>query len=138
MADGQARRRGKIAGLVRFDRESGGALDWDCMVQLGVRLADIPRAYGWDALEVFARHLPLDSATRRWASRDEASFASDIGRAALLADIFDAVRAFNASFAAKGTKPEPHMRPWKAKNRITYGSGAIPVSEFDEWYYEEA
>ena len=129
-----ARRRGKIAGLVRFDRESGGALDWDCMVQLGVRLADIPRAYGWDALDVFARHLPLDSATRRYASRDEASFASEIGRAAILADIFDAVRAFNCSFAAKGSKqPEPHPRPWTS-NKRSYGSDAIPVSEFDEWF----
>ena len=133
-----ARRRGKIAGLVRFDRESGGALDWDCMVQLGVRLADIPRTYGWDALDVFARHLPLDSATRRWASRDEAAFSSDVGRAALLADIFDAVRAFNYSFAAKGSKPEPHPRPWTAPNKTSYGSGAIPVSEFDAWFNEEA
>lgn len=139
MAGRQARGRGKIAGLVRLDRESGGALDWDCMVQLGVRLADIPRTYGWDALDVFARHLPLDSATRRWESRDEALFASDIGRAALLADIFDAVRAFNFSFSAKGTvQPKPHGRPWTSPNTERYGSDAIPVSEFDAWFYEEA
>ena len=105
------------------------------MVQLGVHLADFPRTYGWDALEVFARHLPLDSATRRWESRDEALFASDIGRAALLADIFDAVRAFNHSFAAKGSRrPEPHRRPWTGEKTETYGSDAIPASGFDEWY----
>lgn len=109
------------------------------MVQLGVRLADFPRTYGWDALDVFARHLPLDSATRRWASRDEAMFASDMGRAALLADVFDAVRAFNHSFAAKGSaRPEPHRRPWTSPNNERYGSGAVPVSEFDAWFYEEA
>ena len=126
---------GKIAGLVRFDAESGGALDWDCMTRLGVRLADVGATYGWDALPVFVRHLPLDSATRRHLEADEATFASDIGRAALLADIFDAIRAFNHSFAAKGTKrPEPHERPWGRPDVETFGSGAIPAAEFDAWW----
>jgi len=105
------------------------------MTRLGVRLADVGQTYGWDALPVFVRHLPLDSATRRHLEADEAAFASDIGRAALLADVFDAIRAFNHSFAAKGAKrPEPHERPWGKPDAETFGRGAIPADEFDAWW----
>lgn len=129
-------RSGKIVGLIRFNEQSGGALDYDCMTLLGVRLADVPSAFGWDGLVVFFEHLPQSSASWRWHSPDEAAFSSDLGRAALLADVFDAVRNFNFSFASKGSRaPEPHMRPWRNKDDETYGSDPIAVSEFDDWYY---
>lgn len=105
------------------------------MTRLGVRLADIPLTYGWDALVVFVRHLPLDSATRRHLNADEAAFASDVGRAALLADVFDAIRAFNHSFAERGSRrPEPHPRPWDHEDTETFGRGAIPADEFEAWW----
>lgn len=132
---------GGIAGLIRLDRESGGALDYDCMVQLGVRLADIPRTYGWTALPILARHMTTESATWRHLNPDEASWTQPIRQAALLADLFDALRAFAHVYAQAHTKrkmkrPEPYPRPWAPKHKGKhYGADPIRVGDFEKWYY---
>lgn len=54
----------------------------------------------------------------------------------ILADIFDAIRMFNYSFAKHGEKePRPYTRPWAKDNAQRIGRDAIPISEFNDWYY---
>lgn len=59
---------------------------------------------------------------------------------AILADIYDAINVQTALLMAKGTgkrpqKPKRYPRPFKDKNEDTkhFGSGALPVNEFDDW-----
>ena len=110
------------------------------MTLLGVRLRDLPSTYGWDALPVLARHLPMGSATVRHLRPDEASFSSEIKRAALLAAIFDAIEQVAYIFAAAHSKrqpkqPKPYPRPWVVDEKAeTFGSAPIKVSDFDDWY----
>lgn len=91
--------------------------------------------YGWDNLVTFSRHLPDDSATHRALDQDVAVWSSTVKTNMILADVFDAVRLFNFTFAKKGSKePDPYERPWDPrKQRI--GSDPIPISQFDSWYY---
>lgn len=113
------------------------------MSLLGVRLRDLPSTFGWDALPVLARHLPQTSATWRYLHADEASFSSEIKRAAMLADIFDAIEQVAYIFAAAYSKrppkqPKPYPRPWVESDKTeTIGSAPIRVSDFDAWYYGE-
>lgn len=70
----------------------------------------------------------------RALNADMAEWDSRIKQNMILADIFDAVRIFNYSFAKKGEKPKPYKRPW-ANSSQRIGSGAIPIAEFNDWYY---
>jgi len=108
------------------------------MRYLGRTLAQAAAFFGWHELANFAKHLPDDSATVRAQDKDAALFARDLQRAAILADIYDAVmmtaHLFAKAHGGKGAMPKPYPRPWKDdSSRI--GKGAIPISEFDEWYY---
>lgn len=59
----------------------------------------------------------------------------------MIADLIDAVRESAVGLAYRGTgkKPprlDPYPRPWAKDTRSShYGRGAVPVGEFDEWYY---
>lgn len=96
-------------------------------------------AYGWCELVNFSRHLPDDSATVRAADKETALFARQIQQSALLADIYDAIvmLAYTVAkaYGGKGKPPKPYQRPWDAGNAQKLGKGAIPISEFDNWYY---
>lgn len=110
------------------------------MTLLGVRLRDLPSTYGWDALPVLARHLPIGSATVRHLRPDEASFSSEIKLAAMLADIFDAIQqqSYMVACMASKTKPrEPkrYPRPWVKEEEERIGSAPISTAEFKSWYY---
>ena len=42
----------------------------------------------------------------------------------------------SATFAKEGAKEPPrYPRPWETGDKQRIGSGAIPISEFDKWYY---
>lgn len=82
------------------------------------------------ALLSFINYLPPDSATRSAMDPD-----SEIGgwyttrkTNEILADLFD---VFVAANTKKGKKAKEYPRP-KQKKRI--GSGAIPISEFWDWW----
>lgn len=134
-------RRGGILALVRLDRETGGALTADMMERLGCSLVQAPFLYGWHAVATWARHLPQDSAVWRARHPEEAAFASDYQRAIIAADTFDAVmRVIGTIAAAHGTNvrdPQPYPRPHDGRKTEHFGSGGIPVSEFEAWYYAE-
>ena len=137
MADRCGGRAGGIAYLVRLDRETGGAVEYDLMTLLGIRMDDVPETIGWDGLVIFCRHLPDDSATmravyehghegmERWATQSTTN--------ELLADIYDLV---NRRFVSEKDKHKvkPLERPWDKSTRH-FGSGAMPQDEFLAWYY---
>ena len=109
------------------------------MCMLGMTLEQAARSFGWGAMADFARHLPADSATFRAMHPDAYVFASDLKGNAILADLFDAVSAFAHNYAvrngSKGGRPKPYPRPWNSGGEKRIGSGAIPVSEIEKWYY---
>ena len=109
------------------------------MERLGITLAGAP-IFGWHAVAVWARHLPEGSATWRALHPEHARFASALGRASIAADTFDAVMlAIQAIAAAHGghpKRPQPYPRP-DSKDTSRFGKGAIPVSEFDAWFYSD-
>lgn len=133
---------GKIASLVRLNEESGGALDYDCMTQLGVRLRNLPYRFGWDALELLVEHAPMDSAFKRWRNKDEAEFATSLRQSAMMADIFDAIQHQSYIIAKLFSKtaprePKPYPRPWvEEKHEQRIGSAPIALGDFKSWYYE--
>ena len=72
------------------------------MTYLGMTLDTAPRSFGWGHLANWARHLPAESATMRWAA---------------------------------ASQREKRERATGSLDKRKLGRGAIPVSEFDDWYY---
>lgn len=107
------------------------------MERLGTTLDGAP-SFGWHAVSVWARHLPEGSATWRALHPEHAAYASDLGRARMLADLFDAVMHATYTIAAahggRPRKPKPYPRP-DANDRQRFGSDPIPAAEFDAWFY---
>ena len=96
-------------------------------------------SFGWGELVNFARHLPDGSATFRARHADAWRFSTGLQRSALLADAVDALNmqlyALNRALGGNASKPKPYPRPWDAAGAERIGSGAIPIADFNEWYY---
>ena len=79
-----------------------------------------------------SRELIPATDTERWASGE--------ATAAILADIFDAIRAFDSDVMHKGTRRRPKQiqpdpRPWaKEKGSMHIGKDPLPISEFEKWW----
>lgn len=137
MADRCGGRAGGIFYLVRLDRETGGAVEYDLMTLLGIRMDDVPETIGWDGLVIFCRHLPDDSATMRAVHEHDHEgmerWATQSTTNELLASLIDLV---NFRFARKQdrSKLERVERPWDRSTRH-FGSGAMPQEDFLAWYY---
>ena len=110
---------------------------------MGITLESAPLAIGWHNVRDFARHLDEGSAVLRAKHGEVAAFASQVGIAAMLADVCDRLDAIQYGIAIAHPRavrkpdrpPRPRKRPWATGDEKRIGSGAIPVSEFDEWYY---
>lgn len=87
-------------------------------------------AAGKVALLSFIHYLPADSALNRERDpkNENAEWNTTTKTNVILADIFD---AFSVVHTKKGRKPFEYPRP-KANKRI--GKGAIPVSDFWQWW----
>lgn len=111
------------------------------MRYLGATIEQAANFFGWGEIKKFSQHLPIDSATRRAKNSELYDFASDLKRNAILADIVDALTGLAYALAkmsgGRPEKPKPYPRPWKPSNVQTIGAGAIPISEFDSWYYSK-
>ena len=137
--------RGKIARLARTVDEYGEAIDYDLMTRTGMTLRD------WEdgrldgrSLYRFIVNLDYTSAffkVRHPDSAKTAAWLDGSAACALIAELIDAVRAGTNVLAYRGTgkrppKLEPYPRPWRKDERVQhFGRDAIPVRDFDDWYY---
>lgn len=102
------------------------------MTRTGRTLAEYTEmgAAGKVALLSFINYLPPDSALRTEMDPDNETreWLTTLKTNKILADLFD---AFVAANTRKGRRAKEYPRP-KQKKKI--GSGAIPISEFWDWW----
>ena len=124
--------RGGILSLVQTINDYDRALEYDLMTRTGRTLSEYINmgAAGMVALLSFINYLPPDSQLRQTMDpQDEVGEWSTVKKTnIILADIFD---VFVSANTKKGHKAKQYPRP-KQKKRI--GSGAIPISEFWDWW----
>ena len=123
---------GGILSLVQIIRDHDRALEYDLMTRTGRTLSEYAEmgAAGKVALLSFINYLPPDSQLRQAMDpQDEVGEWSTVKKTnIILADIFD---VFVSANTKKGHKAKQYPRP-KQKRKI--GSGAIPISEFWDWW----
>lgn len=130
--------------LVRTVDVHGEAIDYDLMTRTRWTLRD------WEegrldsrSLTRFVKGLGPGSAFFKASSPDQADTAAWVdgtATCALIAELIDAMRSGMTALAYKGTgkRPpnvEPYPRPWAKGRTASYGRDAIPIEDFDEWYY---
>ena len=124
--------RGGILSLVQTINEYDRALEYDLMTRTGRTLSEYidMGAAGMVALLSFINYLPMDSRLRQAMDpQDEVGEWSTVKKTnIILADLFD---VFVSANTKKGHKAKQYPRP-KQKRKI--GSGAIPISEFWDWW----
>ena len=135
MGDGVNVRRcvsGGTLSLVRIIEDHDRALEYDLMTRTGRTLAEYMDmgAAGIVALLSFINYLPPDSAlsSAMDPQNEVGEWYTTMKTNAILADIFD---VFVSANTKKGRKAKEYPRP-KKKRKI--GSGAIPISEFWDWW----
>lgn len=114
------------------------ALEYDLMTRTRFTLADVGGALSNGALLAFCRHLPGESATMREIDPDaEWTLVPQ-----LLAGISDGLQQmiwlYSCAHSRKGARPrqpEPIPRPGVKSRQKRIGKSAIPISQFDDWYY---
>lgn len=111
---------GGILGVAAVVAEHGDALDYDLFDRWRVRLRDVPDSVGWDAVALFLRHLPPDSATVR-EMEPSALWSTE---AHLLATVVDQLSALMHGLGGgRGPAPRPVPRPGREDAFV----GAVPV-----------
>ena len=124
--------RGGILSLVQTIDEYDRPLEYDLMTRTGRTLSEYidMGAAGMVALLSFINYLPMDSQLRQAMDpQDEVGEWSTTKKTnMILADLFD---VFVSANTQKGHKAKQYPRP-KQKRKI--GSGAIPISEFWDWW----
>lgn len=144
MVGGLERDAGGIVGLAQLIDEHGRALNYDLMTRVGVSLYDLPSAMSWADLRDFVSYLDAGSALVSEVEPDVAGWQGDEKVPMLLAHIADLLAGlsygYTVSHIKKGAKkpptPEPIPRPGVQPKRQTqhWGSDAIPISEFADWW----
>lgn len=110
------------------------------MAGLGVTM-DAAHLVGWGNVYDYVHNLDERSATWRALNPELAAFASPVRQSAMLADVFDAVQ--NTMYAVvkmhhgRMGRPKPYPRPKCGGDGQSFGKGAIDVSGFEEWYYQD-
>lgn len=114
------------------------------MTRVGVSLYDLPAAMSWADLRDFVSYLDASSALVSEVEPDVAGWQGDEKVPMLLAHIADLLAGlsygYTLSHIKKGAKkpapPEPIPRPGVQPKRQTqhWGSDAIPIAEFDDWW----
>jgi hypothetical protein len=123
---------GGILGLAHLLNRYGEAVEFD-LLGMGLHLDDLGDAWSWHDLWVIVRQLPRTSALARAIHGEAATWGPT---EYLLAAAIDALNGANWQRGGRRTgrpKPIPRPTPDKAATTRTWGSGAIPVHEFDAW-----
>ena len=109
-----------------------------------MRLDDVPEYLGWDGFYCVLTSADERSALNRALFPEYASYSGPLMTSKLLTDIYDAIGAFIYVYASanspkghKPKKPERYPAPWRQEEDggASFGKGAIPKSEFLDWYY---
>lgn len=122
------------------------------MTRVGVSLYALPAAMSWADLIDFVSYLDASSALVSEVDPELAGWQGDEKVPMLLAHIADLLAGLSYGYtvshmkkgARKPTPPEPIPRPGveQPKRQQHWGSGAIPMAEFKDWwdniYDEEA
>ena len=134
--------------------QHGEALDFDLLTQTGCSLGDLyatldgrEASLTLHALLSFVRYAPPRSqihVARGTLTEEERQWSDQDGLSMLLAQLSDQLAGLsymyetaNSKNSAAIKKPEPIERPGvkKSKNKERhFGSGAIPIRDFDEWW----
>lgn len=127
---------GGIISLVRLIDKHGRALEYDLMTRTGRTLAEYMNmgAAGKVALISFINYLPIESELNKELKPENAEYLQwrdPLKTNAILADFFD---AFIAVHTKEGCQPAKYPRP-NANDKKKIGKGAIPVSEFKNWFF---
>ena len=111
-------------------------MEFDLMTRTGRTLDEFMcmGAAGVAALIAFIENLPIDSALFKSMNPKDgfALWTETLKTNMILADIYD---AYTKAHTKKGHKHVPYPRPKKKK---AIGKGAIPVSEFWDWWNKGA
>lgn len=131
--------------LAGYLKDHRAALESDALTLLGMRLDDVPEYVGWDGFFCVVACADERSALNRALNPAYAAFSGPLNTSKLLTDIYDAIAGFIYIYASanskknhKPKKPERHPAPWRKQDEDegqSYGKGAIPKSEFLDWYY---
>lgn len=113
------------------------ALEAD-LVRCGWQLSDVPHRLGWRALFAFLGNLPPDASYYRAIDPETAFWMGGSGVQNLLASVIDQLAVLvwqNTKDGHKGRKrPKPIKRPWSKTNTDRIGRGAIPKSEWADFW----
>ena len=101
-------------------------------------LSDIGRALPESALLSFVTYLPPDSALKQELNEDN-TWLTCVHTDMLLAAIYDQLAAFQYTYlranGGKPKRPKPLPRPGVKDKAQRVGREAIPINDFDAWYY---
>lgn len=136
---------GGIISLAKLITEHGRALNYDLMTRVGSSLYSVPEKLNWADLRDFVTYLDAGSALASEVSPENAGWQGDEKVPMLLAHIADLLANFSYGYAITHMKktaqrpkpPQPIPRPGVAEPKSStkkFGEGAIPISEFDEWW----
>lgn len=111
------------------------------MTRTPFNLKCVPDSLDWWELGSFVKHLPLDSALKSELNPDSAYWEGSRRVPMMLGDIADLLQHQNylilKTHGGKPKKPKPYPRPGSKKKTKSYGRGAIPISDFADWWDEE-
>lgn len=132
MAGGLGREPGGIRSLCELIDQHSEAIESD-LLERGYRLADVGVRYSWRDLLVMVRRfqaVPTTATSRsihgeRWSVTDQ-----------LLAAVVDLLQVGNwqRQKSKSAPRPKPLQRPWEKAKTRSFGSGAIPISQFADWW----
>lgn len=140
MAAGRRDLSGGIFGLVSVIEEHESAIEYDLLTKTRYSLADVGESLSYKRLLAFIKHLPSDSALFREMEPDTAPWMTGEKTAALLADMYDLIESFKATFVNSKSKRKlrsltPYPRPWLENKGVKkVGKDPIPISEFESWW----
>ena len=107
-------------------------------MRAGWQLTDAPYRLSWEALFAFLNHLPSDAAYHRVIDPDMAFWLGGAGVQNLLASVVDQLAVVvwqNTKDGHRGRrKPKPIKRPWSKDSTDRIGRGAIPRSEWADFW----
>lgn len=136
---------GGIASLAGLVSEHGRALNYDLLTRVGISLYAIPcAAMTWADLRDFVGFLDAGSALMSELYPEAAGWQGDEKTPMLLAHIADLLANLSYGYVVTHTKkgtpkpkqPTPIPRPGIESDHDTrtFGNGAIPIAEFDDWW----